>query len=1071
MPAPLCRNLPAASSRSRAFLVGRRDRLCYGPRRMCERTFATWPHRSALFTLAAALVACALPPPPDVDWDADPSATDAGGPDSMSDDSAPDTVISMAPDDPTREPVATFQFSANEPATFLCSADGEPFAECSSTYSRAFAEGSHTLRVAAVDLSGNRDPEPAEHPWRVDTTAPETTITVAPALVDNSVNVAFEFEANEIVTFECGLDGGPYQTCLSPQQYLALADGAHSFRVRATDLAGNIDSSPPVHAWTLDSSTPDTTIEGGPTGSVGSTAATFEFTSPNAGPGASFECAVDSASMSACTSPRTYTALAEGSHTFRVRVRSAAGVFDPTPATRTWEIDLTTPETTLDSGPSGTIASASAVLVFSSPDAGATFECALDDADYATCESPLTLTNLTEGPHQVAVRAIDPAGNADPSPAYATWHVDLTTPETQIGSGPPAASNSSSATFQFWAQDTTSATFDCGLDGAAPTPCTTPKTYSGLGEGSHTFSVRARDAAGNLDPTPAVRMWTVDLSPPDVAITGGPDDTNATSATITFSSTDSTATFECALNVFDGSGYESCVSPRTLTGLGDRQHTFFVRARDQAGNVSLPWTHVWTVDTIVPDTQLDSGPATVTNQTSVTFTFSSPGDPSAQFECALDGGAFGWCVSPRTYSPVSSGAHTFTVRARDLVNIDPTPATRSWTVDTLPPNTTIPSRPPAISNSTTASFGFVASETGSTFECSLDGAAFSACATPWTVSGLAQGSHVLLARAVDPAGNRDSTPAEWAWTVDSVAPSLSIGSPSSGITTGPYVTFTFSTNETATTHCSVDTGPYTPCASGVSMSLSQGTHAFRVRATDAAGNESTQTVSWSVLCTAPAQDSSTVVFMHLEDADTSQTLHNSAIPAAPGTKGWTTDADPSDPAPQPSGRYGKALTFTTVAQPPSQQVEWQRAETSVSEFTLEAWVRPTEAPGGWVARQDHVPNHASYGIYHHASGMFAHIYDHVSDTGWSTAVIPVALDSWHHVAVTWSSGTLTLWVDGQSTSVATLANLTPVLSHLRFASQGSVQFVEGYVGDMDELFASSRALTATEIRGRYCPAP
>ena len=86
---------------------------------------------------------------------------------------------------------------------------------------------------------------------------------------------------------------------------------------------------------------------------------------------------------------------------------------------------------------------------------------------------------------------------------------DTTPPQTAIDSGPSGTTSSTSASFSFSASETGSK-FACSTDGGAAAPCTSPATLSGLAAGTHTFSVRATDGAGNTDPTPAQRTWTVD---------------------------------------------------------------------------------------------------------------------------------------------------------------------------------------------------------------------------------------------------------------------------------------------------------------------------------------------------------------------------------------------------------------------------------------------------------------------------------------------------------------------------------------------------------------------------------
>jgi hypothetical protein len=85
---------------------------------------------------------------------------------------------------------------------------------------------------------------------------------------------------------------------------------------------------------------------------------------------------------------------------------------------------------------------------------------------------------------------------------------DTTPPDTTITSGPSNPTSSTSASFAFTSSKAGS-TYECKLDAGAYAACTSPKSYSGLSAGSHTFSVRATDAAGNTDASPATQTWTI----------------------------------------------------------------------------------------------------------------------------------------------------------------------------------------------------------------------------------------------------------------------------------------------------------------------------------------------------------------------------------------------------------------------------------------------------------------------------------------------------------------------------------------------------------------------------------
>jgi large repetitive protein len=95
---------------------------------------------------------------------------------------------------------------------------------------------------------------------------------------------------------------------------------------------------------------------------------------------------------------------------------------------------------------------------------------------------------------------------------------DSTAPETTLGSGAPSSPTTSrNATFNFSGTDNVDSpaqlTFECSLDGGAFQPCAAPKDYTDLPLGARSFRVRAKDAAGNIDQSPAIHLWTIEAPP------------------------------------------------------------------------------------------------------------------------------------------------------------------------------------------------------------------------------------------------------------------------------------------------------------------------------------------------------------------------------------------------------------------------------------------------------------------------------------------------------------------------------------------------------------------------------
>ncbi len=154
-----------------------------------------------------------------------------------------------------------------------------------------------------------------------------------------------------------------------------------------------------------------------------------------------------------------------------------------------------------------------APFVFSSSEPNSTFECKLDTAAFAACTSPyVARAPWPTATHTFSVRATDAAGNVDPTPATRTFTVDTTAPETR-------RSRRRRAPYHVHVERV-------GLDVRVPHRRTAVRVVHVAVHGrrpwptaTHTFAVRATDAAGNTDPTPATRTFTVDTTAPETTIT------------------------------------------------------------------------------------------------------------------------------------------------------------------------------------------------------------------------------------------------------------------------------------------------------------------------------------------------------------------------------------------------------------------------------------------------------------------------------------------------------------------------------------------------------------------------
>jgi hypothetical protein len=217
----------------------------------------------------------------------------------------------------------------------------------------------------------------------------------------------------------------------------------------------------------------------------------------------------------------------------------------------------------------------------------------LDGATQAVIEAARAATPDATGIDGIKVSGSTPTPTPTPTPPPGP-----TPPQTTISSGPPAATSNTMATFTFVANEP--ATFECSLDAAPFTACTSPKSYSDVPEGGHTLQVRAIDADHTVDPSPASWIWTMDGTPPVTQapgmslVRGTRLGASTVPVRLAWSATDALtgiAVYQLWQET-DGSGtWQSVALPTAHTTAISRSlaaghdYRFRVRATDAAGNI------------------------------------------------------------------------------------------------------------------------------------------------------------------------------------------------------------------------------------------------------------------------------------------------------------------------------------------------------------------------------------------------------------------------------------------------------------------------------------------------------
>jgi hypothetical protein len=680
------------------------------------------------------------------------------------------------------------------PQSTTCSIDGGPAEECTSpVILPESGDGPRTITITSTDTAGNSSTRTRN--LVVDTTAPVPPLVTVP-----NTDIVTSFTSGKIAGtsepfaiiygYFMGARYGSTMADASGNWEFPSQDSIGEFTYllyyTAIDAAGNESAPSETRSITVDTTDPDVMITSPDEGIATNDASpqvSFEVNEAN--PGAT-DCRVDGGDPVPCTSPFETAELELGEHNITVRHVDAAGNVGS--ATRDIFVDTDTPIVEIAAPLDGASTNdSSPTVVFDVGDSSQAISmCAIDDSEPVNCSSPWNTGALSDGEHSVSVSHSDSGGNV--GSAASAFTVDTAAPNAPSILSPAGSLTTNDVTPEFIG---TAAPFAAVrvLDGIATIGTVTADQdgawrfvpSSDLGEGSHSIATLATDAAGNQSEFSETREITIDTTAPDSPTITSPSSnmvTNDVTPTLV-----GTAEAGSTVNVYDGSTpIGSTVADESgnweftpENNLNQATHGVSTKATDAAGNSSGgSFARMITIDTSNPAVAIASpSEGQMIGDNTPEFIFSTNDDNASTTTCQIDGGTPSNCASPATSPELTDGSHSLTVTSSDQAG-NVAAATRNFVVDTAAPQTLLSGTPQAIDGNNDPAFVFSSNAVHATFECKLDDGDWSTCTSPLSFMDLTDSSHAFSVRSTDEAGNTDTSPPSFGWTIDTIAPAVPV---------------------------------------------------------------------------------------------------------------------------------------------------------------------------------------------------------------------------------------------------------------------------------------------------------
>ena len=728
-------------------------------------------------------------------------------------------------------------------------------------------DGIWYLHIRTVDTAGNWNVTAYDvGPFMVDTTAPAAPDVQGPPAWSNVTTPEFTWNApadlSGVSGYSYSMDGLPaddINTTLQSVIWSALADGAHTFYVKACDNASNWGS-PASYSFSLDTVLPTITIDSPADGAIqNSSTVDVGWTGNDVLSGIGhYEVQIDSGSPINVGTNTSYpfVGVLDGDHIVNVIVFDQAG--NQRNVTVSFIVDTVAPQTGLSI--EGTLGSSGwyvtpVNVTITSTDATSGVKSIMYNLDSTGWQSFTAKIPISaNGVHTLQFYAEDNAGNRN-----LVSSVDIKVDTSQlylvfnIQNGTMFTSNSVIVAWTVYNAPSGIDRFESSLDGGTFSSLGTINStnLASLSEGSHVLTVRAYDNAGRM--TEQSVRFDIDTLPPTLSF----NVQNATifassSVYINWTSSDSNTGIDHFEYSLDGGTYATTGNETfvDLTDVPDGSHVLAVRSYDRAGNF-VERSMSFLVDTLPPSLVYSTQGVAYFRTTNVIIGWTATDSVTGilRYEFSLDNSTFASYGTRGSVSinlaSIPEGSHVLTMRIFDRAgNFADAPL--NFIVDMRPPALIISVQNDTIFASKRVTIDWNSSDNNSGisyFEYRLD--LLSWISTGLTASAslddLLEGSHTITVRSRDRAGNTATRILTFA--VDTLPPSLEFDVQEDAIFNSTSLVIAWLSSDGVS---GVDSFAYrldgsefasVGNATSVNLSgLSESTHILTVRAFDRVGN-------------------------------------------------------------------------------------------------------------------------------------------------------------------------------------------------------------------------------------------